>query len=64
MSQRNTLANKKARREARSAKTRAPALMVAISVKDVKAHRYLRDHGLPFSNRAANVMIPGDQVTV
>lgn len=51
---------KDARRAERAAKVHAPALMLAVRKADVLGHRYLRDHGLNFSNTMASVGIPGD----
>lgn len=44
------------------ARQRIPYNGVAVSQKIVKSHRYLRAHGLPHSERVANVIIPRDLV--
>jgi len=41
-----------------------PNLGVFVSSTIVRRHRYLRDHGLPYSPRAAAVTIASDCVTV
>lgn len=64
MSRRNSLKNKAARRieRAEHAASVAPPVLLGVRKADVLGHRYLRDHGLPFSNRMASVVIEKDQV--
>lgn len=63
MSRRNSLKNKAARRieRAEHKASVAPPVLLGVRKADVLGHRYLRDHGLPFSNRMASVELQGDR---
>jgi hypothetical protein len=50
-------------RQARKPASTIPHLGVRVSSTIVRRHRYLRDHGLPYSERAAAVTIASDCVT-
>lgn len=50
-------------REAKKPASTIPHLGVRVSATIVRRHRYLRDHGLPYSARAAAVTISNDCVT-
>lgn len=50
-------------RQSRKPASNIPHLGVRVSATIVRRHRYLRDHGLPYSTRAAAVTISDDCVT-
>lgn len=45
-------------------KNDVPFLGVMLDATTIRRHRYRRDHGLPYSERAASILLPSDGMIV